>query len=204
MVNAGRPQVGRFSRHVRPAEENDLLIGRVESQVVGDETAGPQGRLDQWVASADDLDSRLIAQDGSHPAVTRGQGATRGDGIELPEPGGGIEQVLARRGDATAELAEERLLAGDHRALRVEDQRLLLLELGRDVALAVDERLLAHVLHGDRLPVRVTDLEVVAEYLVEADLERPDAGPLPFGIFQPGDPGARALPSVPTPVDLVI
>src|SRR4029077_16895204 len=189
-VAPARPKVGRLSRHVRPAEQDNLSITRVEPQVVWHETAGSKGRLDQRVTAADDLDPRFVAQDRSHPAVTRRHGAQRGHGIELPEPGSGIEQVLAGGSDAPADLAEECLLAGDHCALRVENQRLLLLELGRDIALAVDERLLAHVLPRDRLPVRVADLDVVAEHLIEADLQRADAGPLAFGLFQGGDPVA--------------
>ncbi len=164
--DAGLPQVGRLSRHVRPAEQDNLLITRIEPQVVGHEAAGSKCRFDQRVTAVDDLDPRFIAQDRSYPAVTRRHGAERGDSIELPEPGTGIEQVLAGGGDAPADLAEECLLAGDRCALRVENQRLLLLELGRQIALAVDERLLAHVLPRDRFPVGVADLDVVAEHLV--------------------------------------
>src|SRR2546423_83841 len=50
----------------------------------------------------DDLDPRLIAQHGSHPTVSRRHGGERGDRIELTEPGGGFEQVLAGRGDPPA------------------------------------------------------------------------------------------------------
>src|SRR2546423_7944398 len=128
----------------------------------------------------DDFDPWLIAQHWSHPAVSRRHGGEHGDGIELTEPGGGFEQVLAGRGDQPAEFAEERLLPRYHRALRVEDQCLLFFELGRDVALAIDERLLPHVLCADRLAIGVADLEVVAEHLVESDLERPDTRPLAF------------------------
>src|ERR1700682_4928412 len=202
--DAGLAQVGRLSGYVRPAQQNNLLIVRVEPQVIGDEATGPQGGLHQRVTATDDLDPRRIAQDGSHPVVTRRHRAQRRDGIELPEPGGGVEQVLTGGGDAAAELAEERLLPRHHRALGVEDQRLLLLELGRDVALAVHQGLLAYVLRGDRLAVRMADLEVVAEHLVEPDLQRPDAGPLALGLFQGGDPVAGGPRSVSKAIELGI
>ena len=150
----------------------------------------------------DDLDPRLIAQHGSHPTVSRRHGGERGDRIELTEPGGGFEQVLAGRGDPPAELAEEGVLARDHRTLRVEDQCLIFLELGRDVALAVDERLLAHVLGGDRLAIGVADLEVIAEHLVESDFERSDARPLAFVLFQGADPVAGSPRSVAKAIEL--
>ena len=54
----------------------------------------------------------------------------------------------------------------------------MLLQLGCDVALRPDERLLALVVGGHRLAVRVADLDVVPEHLVVADLQGRDAGTL--------------------------
>src|SRR5438270_4413572 len=140
--------------------------------------------------ATDDLDPGLVLQGGAHPSMPARHSGQRADSIELAQPGGGIEQILARGGDATAELAEEDLLTGDHRALRVEDEGFLLFQLRRDVALAIDQRLLAHVLGGDRLAVGMTDLDVVAEHLVEAHLERPNATSLAFMLLQGTDPVA--------------
>ncbi len=138
--------------------------------------------------AADDLDPGLVLQGGPHPSVPARNTGERGDGIELTQPGGTVQQILAGSGDAAAELAEERLLTRHHRTLRVENEGFLLLELRRDVALAVDQRLLADVLGGDRFTVGVTDLDVVAEHLVEANLERPDATALAFMLLQRRDP----------------
>jgi hypothetical protein len=50
----------------------------------------------------------------------------------------------------------------------------------------------------------VTDLEVVAEHLVETDSKRPDAGSLALGRLQRGDPIAGGPGSVAKAVELVI
>src|SRR5438093_13510011 len=100
------------------------------------------------MAAAGDVDARLLAERGSHPALARGHGRERGRRVEPTERDCEVEQIRTAGGDATAELAEERLLTGDHRAPRVEHQGVLLLQLRRDVPLAVDERLLAHVFGG--------------------------------------------------------
>ena len=52
-------QVGRLARHVRAGEDDDLRAVRIEVQIVGDEYAGGQTALDQWVAAA--LDRELQA-----------------------------------------------------------------------------------------------------------------------------------------------
>ena len=73
--------------------------------------------------------------------------------------------------------------------LGVEDLLLVLLELGREEALGVDQRLLAHVVGRDLGQVGLGHLDVVAEDLVVADLERADAGPLPLAALELGDEG---------------
>ena len=50
----------------------------------------------------------------------------------------------------------------------------------------------------------MADLEVVAEYLVEPDLERPDPGALPFELLQSGDPVAGGPRAVHDAVELLI
>ena len=56
----------------------------------------------------------------------------------------------------------------------------LLLELGGDVALGVDEGLLADPVRGDAVFVGVADLEVVAKDVVEVELERGDSTSVGF------------------------
>src|SRR5690606_3935003 len=75
--------------------------------------------------------------------------------------------------------------------LGIQDPALVLLELRGYVAFGVHQRLLALVVGGHRADVRAAHLNVVAEDLVEADLERLDPGPLPLGLLQPGDPLPR-------------
>src|SRR6202022_3887304 len=171
-------------------------------QVRGAETPRGQRHFHQRMAATDDLDAGLILQLGAHPSMTAGGAGQCGDGIELTQPSRGVEQILAGGGDATAEIAEERLLTRHHRALRVEDEGLLLLQLRRDVARAICQRLLADILGGDRLAVGVTDLDVVAEHLVEANLERPDTTSLALLLLQRGDPLARGARAIPDAVQL--
>src|SRR5256885_1282642 len=168
------------------------------AMVVWHEAARSQGFLYQRMAPTDDLDAGLNAKDRTHPAMPSRDGGQRGDRVEVAEPCRGVEQVAACRGDPPAQSGEELVLARHHRALRVEDQRLFFFELRCDVPLAIDQRLLAHILWRDRLPVGVAHFEVIAEHLVESDFQRPDPGPLSFGLLEAADPVAgrtRARPN---------
>src|SRR6202043_1044508 len=150
----------------------------------------------------DDLYPGFVLQGWAPPSMSARSGRQRGHGIELAQPGRGVEEILAGGGEATAQLAEERLLTLHHRALGVEDEGFLLFQLRGDVALAVHQRLLADVLGRDRLTVGVADFDVVAEDLVETNLERPDAGSLPLLLLQRTDPFARRPRAIADAVEL--
>src|SRR2546430_7430554 len=197
----GLPEIGRLAGHVRPTQEYDRAV-RAKTNVVWDEPARSECGLDQRVASTDDLDARLVTQDRPHPTLPSRDAGQRGDRVELAEPCRRIEQVAPRGCDPSAELSEELMLARDRRALGVEDQRLFFFELWRDVALAIDQRLLAQVFGRDRLTVRVAHLEVVAEYLVEADFQGPDPAALSFGLLEAADPVSGRTRAGPDAVQL--
>ena len=66
----------------------------------------------------------------------------------------------------------------------VQDQGLVLLELGHDVPLRVDQGLTADVILWHLGEVGLADLDVVAEHVVIADLQASDARPLPLFLLQ--------------------
>jgi hypothetical protein len=84
-------------------------------------------------------------------------------------------EPLHRRRHFAPELAEQPRLQRQDPVLGVQGLRLPLLQLGRDVPFGVGQRLLPLVVGGHPVEVRPRDLEVVAEDLVESDLERRDA-----------------------------
>ena len=118
----------------------------------------------------DDLRPAVVALPGQ-----LGQGRQH---VQLRQHGGRGLHPPPRRRHRLAQLQEQlvfqllRLLVGRQHLL------FIFLQLGRDVALGILHRLLADVVVGNPLAMGVGDLEVVAEDLVEADLERGDAGPL--------------------------
>ena len=83
---------------------------------------------------------------------------------------------------ACDEVGEELGFESGDALVGVKDALFLLLELGGDVALGVDEGLLTDPVRGDAVFVRVADLEVVAKDVVEVELERGDSASVGFGL----------------------
>ena len=112
-------------------------------------------------------------------AVAHGDRGQRGRWRRSPRPLARCARMAgARARDRAEELVVEAQLDGDRLLFRADDLLFELLEIGRDVALGVGERLLADVVRRHLGEVRFRDLDVVAEDGVEADLERGDAGAL--------------------------
>ena len=92
-----------------------------------------------------------------------------------------------------AESVEELALALLDAFARREHALLVLLERRRDEALSVRDRLTSLKVGGNQMKIRLRDLDVVAEHLVEADLERLDARALPLVRLNARDRVASAV-----------
>ena len=114
-----------------------------------------------------------------------GQGAER---VQLRHGLRAALDALHARGHAHAQLGEEAVLQLADALARAGELGLQLLQLGREIALVGDQRLLAYVLrrqlHG---PGGVRHVDVIAENLVVADLELLYPGALALARFQLGD-----------------
>ena len=84
--------------------------------------------------------------------------------------------------------------------LRIQNQGLVLLELGGDEPLPSNQGLAPDVVTGDLGEVGVADFDVVAEDLVETHFEALDPRALPLLQLQPGD----VLPGVPGSVPQLV
>ena len=130
----------------------------------------------------------VISKNRPHVAVRLGDLGQRGRDIQLSDGRSSREQPGCGRRDLGQQLPEKLPFQFQDALLGIEHQRLVFLQIRRDVTLGVDQRLLADVVGRDERRVGGRDLDVVAEDLVVAHLERPDAGARPFHRLQIGDP----------------
>ena len=83
-------------------------------------------------------------------------------------------------GDGAPQLVEDLQLAFDDALVGAQHLLFVFLQRRRDESLAAGDGLLAMVVGWHGVQVRLRDFDVVAEYAVEANLERRDAGAGPF------------------------
>ena len=78
------------------------------------------------------------------------------------------------------------------------------LQTGDDVALGIGKGLLALVIVGNPFEVRLADFDVIAEHLVETDLQRGDPGAFTLAALKPGDPVSPPGLDLPELVELLV
>ena len=112
--------------------------------------------------------------------------------VEFANGASGFEDRRGVRLQVAEQLGENLEFEFLERRFRRQDFALEFLERGRGEALGADQRLLALVVGGHALEIGLRDLDVVAEDIVVADLERRDCGALALGRLQLRDHAARA------------
>ena len=163
-----------------PGEHEQPRRAVAHREVVRDEGLAQHALHDRVAAL--DVDELVAAGQARLDVVEAGGGLReRGQHVERGGRARGLLDAARGRGHAGAKRLEDRELALHDQLVGAQHAVLVLLQLGRDEALAAGDRLLAHVVGRHQPQVRAADLDVVAEDAVEAHLER-------------ADPGARALP----------
>jgi len=181
------PEIGRFATHVWARNEVNRAL-RIQQHVVGHKTACGQGTFHHGMTGSLEHDPSAITQFGAN--VTVFSRRLREGKVHI-QMGNRLRRAANPARDApqpikqlTIELGLEFLRP----LLGVKDQGLALLELWSDVSLGVDQRLFSDVFGRHGIRVGAGDLDIVAKYLIETDLEALDACASPFCCLQAGHP----------------
>ena len=194
------PDAGRFPGHVGPGNNQKAVFLQIEKNVIGDET-GPAGEsLDNRMPAVRDLDDILAVDHGATVVVTLGHLGERRDCIQIGYSGRRPLDPADLTPNPAPDFDEEIVLPRLTPLLCMKDGLLVPLQLLVDVPLRVDQGLLPDIVRGNQMGVRLRDLDVIPEDVVETYLEGVDTCPLPFFLLQGGNP----LPAVPHDRDQVI
>src|SRR5260370_10927478 len=157
--------------------------------MVGDEAlaALAESFLDDRMTCGDDEKFTAGVELGPDVAAVGREFGERGKHVELRDGRRCFAQRRRFPGDARAQIDEKLPLNFEDALIGSEYFALVFLQLCTSEALGVDEGLLALVVAGREMQVRLGDLDVVAENLVEADFERSDVGALALALFHRGD-----------------
>ena len=168
--------VGRLTGHVGAGDDGGAVLALAHIGVVRDEERVLEHALDDGVAAVVNFDDAAVVHARTAIVVVHRDGRERAERVELGDEPRRALDAHALGGDGFAQGGEnfkfERLVA----ISRGQNLLLKVFEFFGDVALAVHERLLADVSVGDEVLERIRDLDIVAEDLVVADLQRADAG----------------------------
>ena len=91
-------------------------------------------------------------------------------------------------GDLNAKLTKKPLLDLQPPLVGIQHQRLILLQIGRDVAFGIGQRLLADIVRRYFAAMCIGDLDIIAKDLVIAHLEASDVQPVALSTLQVGNP----------------
>jgi len=194
------PQDGRFSRHVRPGDDQYLLGVLVEFEIVGDKGAAWQEMFDNWVAPVADNDGIARAELRLAVIVAGRDLGQAGQAIEIGNPVSHELKALTVSADLFAEPLKQLLFELQALLLGFEHLRLEGFQGFGKESLGIDQGLLAEVIVGDGAEVGLGNLEVIAEDFVVPDLERADPGALALLGFVAGHPAS----GIPAEVHIVI
>ena len=160
--------------------------GAVEPHVVGHEGAAGQP-LDHRVAHVGRHNLVAVVHVRLGVVGERGGLGQAGQHVQRRQGAGGVENARRLGGHTCAQRLEELELALEDPLVGAEHLLLVLLERGRDEALAAGNGLLAVIVGRHRVEVRLRHLDVVAEHAIEADLQRGDAGARALLLLHLGD-----------------
>ena len=182
------PQQRRLTGHVGAGNDDDLLRRVVEQHVVRNVLlAHFHQRLDHRVTPFADVENRRIVDIG--PAIVPFDGQRR-ERQQTVDPRDRRSVYLDLRG-ILRQFGQQRrkqlLLKHQDTALGSENLLLVLLEFRRDIAFGSGQRLLAYPRLRHLVLVGIAHFDVVTEHVVEADLQRRDAGRFALALLDTGE-----------------
>ena len=182
--------VGRLAAHVG-ARDDEAAAAVSEAAVA--RNVGLDRRLDDGVAALDDLDAGTGGKRRANPVVLDRVARERAHDVELGERASGGHQSRHVAGERGDEAVIELLLKRGGALLRGECLILVVLELGRDEALGVLERLSAVVFDGDGRGLSLGDLDVEAVDAVVLDAKAREPRLFALALFKVEEELARVV-----------
>ncbi len=171
-------KISRFATHVRSGDDGDEFALRLQVQIVRDKPDGfARGqRLDHRVTPGNDAHLTAIGKRWPAVPVARGNFGERGGYIQFGDRSRGCANASRQRCRECASLLEDLALQSKNLVLGIEDLALQFLQFGRGETFGIHQRLLALVVGRGQMQIGFGDLDVISEYIIEANLERLNTG----------------------------
>ena len=166
-------KVRGLATHVWTGDEKQLLAARLEAEIVGNEALATlaQKLFNDRMSAADDEQFAGGIEFGAGVAAVGREFGKSGEHVKLSYGGCGAAQARGFCGDRGADVNEKLALDFEDALVGGEDFTFVFLEFGRSEALGVDQRLLALVVGGRKMKIRLGNFDVVTKNLIEANFQ---------------------------------
>ena len=169
-----------LAAHVRPGDQPEWPWSGPSETSLGTKVPGGKRLIEHGMPAIVEFQDRLVGQLGPDVLPRRRQFGQGRQHVELARTSAVCSSRAVWPATRSRRAANRSYSSCMNRSSAAEDFFLVFLQLRRDVALGILERLLALVIGGNLAGVGVGDLDVVAEDLIEADLQTGDAGAANF------------------------
>ena len=182
------PHVGALAGHVRAGDDEHAHILAVHRRIVGHERIALQHLLDDRMTAVDDLDRAVLGDFRTHVAVFVRHLRKRQKRVERLERLRRLLHTWNRFSQRLLQFGKQLRFQPDRPFRCAEDLLFHFLQFRRSIALAVGQRLTAHIAKRHEIVVRFRNLDAVAENLVVGNLQRFNARLLAFALLHGGNP----------------
>ena len=177
-----------------PVTISSRCVAAIHVEIVGNELAGLpffHDALDDGMAAFLNQQFAVVGKFRALVVALGGEMGEAGEHVELRQRGGGLANARGIARHLAADADEQVAFQRRGCAPRRPESSLLFFQLRRGEAFGVHQCLLALVIRRRQVQIGLRDFDVVAEDIVEADLERGDAGALALAQSRSGP--ARCL-----------
>ena len=173
-----------LTRHVRSCDHHDLLFRRVQSHIIGHIfLTWRHERLDHRVSSRLDVQHLAFVHHRADIVLCHCQYGQRVIHVQLRERMRIALQRCDMFGRRRHQFAVKSSFEHQNFIFCPEDFLLIFLQLLRDVALRIDERLFAYPFRRHKLLISIAHLHIITEHVVETDFQTLDAGTCDFAFL---------------------
>ena len=153
------------------------FVGRSALRVVGNKRAIGRRDIEHRMATVDDSQHRLFDAPRAGNSRVAGPAPPRPPARRVAtEPRPSLAIVRRRRRRHVAQFDEQFVFKLFGPFVGRENFFFVFLQLGRDIALGVLDGLLAMIIVGNLVAMRMRDFQIIAEHFVESDFQARDAG----------------------------
>ena len=184
----GLPHIGRLTCHIRSCDQKQARVTIIQISVVGHKQTVTDHLLNDRMSALDNLQFHRSIHNRFHVAKLFTDLREGRQNIQLRDRRGGLLNGFHIALDFLSHTDKKLVFQLIDLGLRIQNQIFHLLQLRRNEAFRVGQRLFANVVFGNQIKIGFGNFQIITKHPIVADLQVLDAGALALGVFEIGNP----------------